>query len=224
MRWTASSFALAAMVVLAPAAAIAAPFGGPYDCVTDLIVAGKLDELSLARVSAEGQVHFQADYAGCPADEPRCLQKAYSVKGDVLVAGHRRGSWTCVEYPNRLGGTEGWVRSDQIAAAPAPPPPTAGDWAGEWVRDRDASIRLTVKGGLVAADGEALWRSPNPDNVHVGDLAGAARPSGDRLVLKSGDDPCVAALRRLGPYLVVSDNEQCGGANVTFAGVYRRAK
>jgi len=39
-----------------------------------------------------------------------------------------------------------------------------------------------------------------------------------------GDDICRATLRLVGPYLLVDDNNDCGGANVTFDGVYRKKK
>lgn len=33
---------------------------------------------------------------------------------------------------------------------------------------------------------------------------------------------CAIAMIALGPYLVVEDNRNCGGANVSFTGIYQR--
>jgi hypothetical protein len=38
------------------------------------------------------------------------------------------------------------------------------------------------------------------------------------------DDICRIKLWRLGPYLVAADNVRCGGMNVSFTGVYRKAE
>ena len=35
---------------------------------------------------------------------------------------------------------------------------------------------------------------------------------------------CVVKLHRRGPYLVASDNNNCGGLNVSFNGIYTKAK
>ena len=46
------------------------------------------------------------------------------------------------------------------------------------------------------------------------------------LVFKEGDDEssCVVKLHRRGPYLVASDNNNCGGLNVSFGGIYTKAR
>jgi hypothetical protein len=33
---------------------------------------------------------------------------------------------------------------------------------------------------------------------------------------------CKVSIRKVGKYLVVADNMQCGGANVSFSGVYQK--
>lgn len=39
---------------------------------------------------------------------------------------------------------------------------------------------------------------------------------------KGGEFDCQVWMPRLGPWLIVDDNTNCGGLNVTFRGVYRR--
>ena len=45
----------------------------------------------------------------------------------------------------------------------------------------------------------------------------------ETLPYEAGDDlDCRARMRLIGPYLLVADNGQCGGLNVSFSGAYRR--
>ena len=74
-------------------------------------------------------------------------------------------------------------------------------------------------------EGAATWVGVNPGNVHVGELSGEAAPVANLLKLGGEDEyDCRATLRLVGTYLLVTDNKQCGGVNVTFDGVYRRKK
>jgi hypothetical protein len=59
------------------------------------------------------------------------------------------------------------------------------------------------------------------ENCPSADSTGA-RPQGNELILVEED--CRVALKLVGDFLIVSDNSQCGGANVRFNGVYRRGR
>lgn len=70
--------------------------------------------------------------------------------------------------------------------------------------------------------------------MHTGEIAGTARPvdgilaftmgkGGKTLPYDAGDEfTCRVRMLRRGPYLVVHDNNACGGANVSFSELYRR--
>ena len=51
-----------------------------------------------------------------------------------------------------------------------------------------------------------------------------AAEKGTLPVDKGEDGDCKVWMRRLGPYLLVDDNNACGGFNVTFRGIYRRKR
>jgi hypothetical protein len=53
-------------------------------------------------------------------------------------------------------------------------------------------------------------------------LAFAINADGQILFEKAGRYDCAVRLRQLGPYLFAADNQYCGGANVSFTGLYRR--
>ncbi|MBA2377956.1 MAG: hypothetical protein H0V76_00090 [Blastocatellia bacterium] len=97
-------------------------------------------------------------------------------------------------------------------------------WIGEW-RYADNTISFTHNklDGWVNAAGNAFWKGFG-DNIYIDEIDGRVEPRNGVAEYSNGDDEydCSATMRLLGNYLVVSDNMKCGGANVTFSGVYRR--
>jgi hypothetical protein len=69
--------------------------------------------------------------------------------------------------------------------------------------------------------------------VNIGSLDGEAVAESGRLSFGMGENgalpydkadayDCRVQMRRMGSYLLVKDNNMCGGHNVTFTGIYRR--
>jgi hypothetical protein len=184
------------------------------------------EALGLARVSAKGRVRFIDDsYAECPSAAPRCVGKSYVVSGDLALTGHSYNGYVCAFFPNRVGGSAGWLRPGDLTRLPDQRTPPLQSWVGEW-RDGDNEIRLSRKGNRLAADGLAFWPARYPDpkdspgGPHDGEMGGTARPSGNSVVFE--EDGCRVALRLIGPFLAATDNASCGGLNVRFDGIYRR--
>jgi hypothetical protein len=121
--------------------------------------------------------------------------------------------------------TVGWVRLTSLNFAEPLPNPPLSAWLGEW-RYAENTLKITNNkiGGFLNVVGDALWRGVG-DNVHIGEVDDRAEPAAN--VMKLGEnDPdeyaCKVTLRLVREFLVVSDNMKCGGANVSFSGVYRR--
>jgi hypothetical protein len=182
----------------------------------------------LAKVTGapRAYLHDCVDLAPGCTDQPRT---PYVVPGDLVITGKVSGANVCVLMPNRVGGSAGWVRSAEIAPLPRGTPALA-DWVGAWT-EGDDSIHLSLRGAKLVVHGDACWpschpsRAERPGGPNVGELGGSAPPGGDTLVIDDASTPpvCAATLRLIGPYLLVTDNNQCGGMNVTFTGAYRRA-
>ena len=223
--------------VLVAAAALVAGFvaprawaaGGNPDnwCRNGLFPEMESPALGIARITGHGKVRFTDDlYPECPSPAQRCLGRAYLVPGDVVLIGHARGDYVCAFYPNRQGGTAGWIPAHDLARLPDPPSPRLEAWVGTW-RDGDDTIRLAVKGDALTAEGEAFWPGLDsdpkmmPGGPNIGDMGGTAHPRGASVVFED-QDGCRVALRLIGAFLVATDNHQCGGLNVRFDGVYRR--
>lgn len=88
---------------------------------------------------------------------------------------------------------------------------------------------MTPQGKRIAVVGDATWGAGDPHrvkmgSVHNGHLEGSNEPGGAVLSIADVDTQgdCTATLRLMGRYLVVVDNGACGGANVSFNGIYLR--
>ena len=229
----------ATLVVCAPALA-----AGPVQCGgwEDLEPATKI---ALAAVSGSGRVNFvksDAEQAGCPGAQPACIRKGFVVGGDEVIVSAQEGAYSCAQYVSAKGlETTGWLPAAMLAPLRASGPYAAGDWLGTWSGNPEQSI--TIKpgkgaGGLVA-HGDATWGSLDPERVkrggvNIGEFDAALRAGGDGVSFAIGDKgetlaydkgeefTCKVRMRRLGPFLMVQDNRQCGGNNVSFTGNYRR--
>ncbi len=166
---------------------------------------------------------------GCPARLPACRRKAYVVPGDQLVATEARGPFTRVVHvaPGRTDPTQGWIESDALLPI-APPAAKPGSWLGKWAAwDNKIEIKRGARPGTLRISGTALWGGRDPERVarggvHVGEIDGDAPLRGETVVHDYRDTGCEVRLKLLGPYLLAEDNGLCGGANVSFGGVYRR--
>jgi hypothetical protein len=210
------------ILFLAPATASAIE---PYTCRNGLFPA-QLDEIRDARISAAdgARIHFRDDDKDCPGAD-RCIQTAYLVNDDRLLVSTSADGWTCGWHSGKTREFVGWLPAERLVVSPIPPPPSLDSWTGRWLND-PGTITIKRKGNLLAVSGSTLWQGgPNGENVHLGDFQGTARAVGDRLEITDGPQEygCAVALRRVAGYLVVTDNAGCGGMNVRFDGIYRRA-
>jgi len=213
------------LAVGAGAGARAQADGNPENWCRNGLFTDEVGELRLARVAAQGaeRVHFWGDDGKCPdGPAPLCRLKSYLVGGDEVIVSRRRGGFFCAWYQPRRGSeTVGWLPADRLSVAEAPAEPPLAAWVGEWAYyDNSVSIRPGKGAGQLAVEGVALWKGVVPGSVNVGEINSTVRPAAGRLVIE--DDICRVRMRLVGPHLVVDDNGECGGVNVSFDGVYRR--
>src|SRR5262245_6457937 len=202
----------------------------------------------LGRVAgSEPRVHFianpDAKTKQCPAIDAACRRTAFVVPSDDVLVDRIQGDFACVSYKSPKGTlTDGWLPVTALELGdPSPPAPASADWSGKWVRDRESSVVLTPHRAEIAVEGEATYGALDPARVksgavNVGEVSGKARPHGNVLALGEGYDgvqapgdaqpaaDCLVRLRLFGRYLVAEDNGACGGLNVSFTGIYIRAK
>jgi hypothetical protein len=161
-----------------------------------------LSNLSLGAISS-GKVNFvanESDKTGCPSTGAACKSRAFLIDKDVVILdGRRERAFVCAGFVNAKGEeTNGWLPASSDAAE--------------------------VSGSATYGVGAA---------THEGDIDGTIDPrqtvqsfalDGDKQVAydKAGQYDCAVTLRQLGAFLFVSDNNNCGGANVSFSGLYTK--
>jgi hypothetical protein len=175
---------------------------------------------------------------GCPNATPACAERAYLVPGDRVIVTAKRDAFACATYINAKGGDRsGWLPLDAVAYD-KPEPVAAADWLGKWSRT-EADIRVKPgKAGALVINGDATFGAHDPGRVkrgavNSGEIAADVTLAGDRLSFAMGDDAtlpvdkggefvCKVWMQRVGPWLIVNDNGNCGGFNVSFRGFYTR--
>jgi hypothetical protein len=171
--------------------------------------------------------------AACPAEGESCRQKSYLVPGDTVLIAKTNAAYTCVSYQSaadpKQHWTNGWLPAASLAPVAPLPAPARADWLGAWVHaGGEIDITNAADGGLTI-HGEAIYRAAQ--DVHNGVIDATAKPEQGILAFaddghvsfdKAGTDACLVRMRRAEALLVVEDNGHCGGADVTFAGFYRK--
>jgi hypothetical protein len=191
---------------------------------------GDLSDIALGVVTAK-KVHFLAndyDRAGCPSADKACRKTAYLRGKDRIVFDTDivNGGYVCATYVDRRGNeTTGWLPNDSIRAETVKP-----RWFGRWNRYGSAEIEITrAKDGKAEVSGSATWGSGAA--THEGSIEGTIDPGqsvqsfandGDKQIAfdAAGQYDCAVKFNQLGRYLFVIDTGNCGGANVSFSGVY----
>lgn len=162
-------------------------------------------------------------YYGCSSGQD-CLP-AKLAPGDPVVVYQAGPDWTCGYLSQTKGAGPGWVKSKDIRLLSADAAPPIDAWLGTWANGEDRiRIQASKTPGKVELEGDAVWHG-RKDVVHTGDFAGEAAPAGNHLhFVESGADSCTVDLTLIGKYLVANDNNLCGGENVRFWGIWKRAR
>ena len=168
---------------------------------------------------------FGDEREDCPQNK-NCRLKSYVVPNDEVIVSRELGDFACVWFQPKNGSeTVGWLHTEKLSYLPETKDLKINDWIGNWrFYDNSIDIVISKKRGFLGVSGNAVWKGLG-DNVHVGEFnEEEVAPQGN--VLKIGESEteefdCQVTMRRVGRYLIVADNLNCGGANVTFSGVYQ---
>jgi len=176
-------------------------------------------DLRLGKVIGAGPVAFLTDGPNCPGPAVACRSKFAARPAATVLLGRSRGDYVCA-FDGRIGSI-GWLPQQRIAAHPIDPTPPLAAWLGTW-RLYDNRIVLEHEGDALDVEGEAYWPSKSTPPANEGAFAGTAKPSGNRLHFGNEAQGCEVDMVLAGPFLVVSDNRECGGHNVSFSGIFTR--
>jgi hypothetical protein len=197
--------------------------------------------LVVSKVTAEPRINFiKSPYdddfkaESCPAATNACRKSSYLVPGDLVLVGRSQGAFTCVSYRSPLAKkpiwTTGWLPSAALTPVAPMASPKASDWIGSWDHPHGGvEIKRGGIGGRLRIEGEMAV--PGAQDVHTGAIEAQVMPATDTIAfLDDGwfpfetkcDGACRVRMQRVGPWLVVEDNGGCGGAGVSFTGLYHR--
>jgi hypothetical protein len=208
---------LCAAAITAAAPALAGEVAAPAMPCTQLLPDNA--DLRLGDLTGSGPVAFLRDGPNCPGPGAACRSKVFARPGHTLLLGHARADYVCA-FDARTDMT-GWLPQQRVVARPIDAAPPLADWIGTW-RLYDNRIVLKRDGDGVGAEGEAYWPGKNIMPANEGSFGGTAKPAGNRLHFADEPQGCTVDLTLAGPFLVVADNRECGGHNVSFTGIYTR--
>jgi hypothetical protein len=197
--------------------------------------------VTLARVLPSARrVQFRTT-PDCGDSAAGCVRRGYVVPGNELIVTARSGSRLCAVFVAR-NGSEFWGWLPAQALKVTTPAVTLADWAGRWTQT-EASVAITTSGNRsLSIKGDATYGASSPDRVrrgaiNIGNIEAMVTPTGNALDFamhseggatqtvpwaSAAEYDCAVRMKRVGPWLVVDDNNNCGGMNVTFRGIYQR--
>jgi hypothetical protein len=184
---------------------------------------------ALARINRTAErAAFHDDSDGCPWEGRDCATKAYVVPGDTVIISRARNGFACAFYASKGGGTAGWLPTRQIILTPIDTRTRPERWAGSWSSEGNPRLTFTERFGRLTVTGKAWWPGPpgthDWPSTHEGEIAGPVAIRGHTGSYGEDENLCEVRFTLLGDYLLAHDNGNCGGANVSFSSVYRRAK
>lgn len=179
----------------------------------------KQDALQLATIKEK--IYFYNDEEGCP-EKASCKQKAYLIANDTVIVNNVSDGWACAWYSGKKRETVGWLKVGKLQFQNV----KQTDWTGKW-QFYDNTLALTQTNGKIQVSGEAFWTGliiNGQPNIHTGNINGELSIHGNHASVAEGTEEfsCHADLTLLNNYLIVHDNHNCGGANVSFSGVYQK--
>ncbi len=200
--------------------------GNPENLCRNGFFPRESQDYSLAVVKGKKgeKVYFYGDdREDCPKNK-NCRLKSYVVPNDEVIVSRKFGNFACVWFQPKKGSeTVGWISLQNLQFLNLLQ--SFSEITGNWnFYDNDIKIAKTAKPSVYKVTGNAFWKGLG-DNIHIGELDGEAKIVGNDLKYgaeETDEYACKVTMSLVGKYLIVSDNLNCGGANVTFSGVYRR--
>lgn len=155
----------------------------------------------------------------------------------VIITAHPDSEFSCVVRPGSPSyqPDAGLVLTELLE----PDNERAQDWLGQWQGNPEQNIMIEQAEDILDITADASWGMSDPQRVesggvNVGEFSASAKPKKGRIAFTvdfadgatlpydEENDSCPVKLWLAGEFLVASDNDRCGGMNVTFTGFYTR--
>lgn len=191
---------------------------------------GNEPNLHLGRIVGRHRAYLLSDAEGCPFDVSKCRKRTFAMPGaHVVVQPGTLPGFACVFYTDGRYEATGWLPQEEVEVLPDERDPPLSRWEGIWRQGDNTIVLKPNRDGTVSAQGKAYWPGRSIPPAHSGQFTATARPNANRLAFIEGDAPyvCRVDLQLLNSgLLAATDNGGgvCGGANVSFGGVYVRSR
>ncbi len=148
-------------------------------------------------------------------DDRQTKSKAFLLKNDVVAIRNIKTDFACAVYVNQKGVvTIGWLEVKFLKDTTI-----KQNIVGKWETD-NASLNVAKQSSSYSIKGIATFNTGQ--TVNTGDVDGKLISSGNLWTYQAST--CVLSFLYLNNLLLVQDNNNCGGVNVSFTGTYRRSK
>lgn len=183
----------------------------------------RAEALSLAKVSIpnDDKAYFFDDSDNCPSAEDSCKRNAYLINADEIVVSKENEGFSCAWYVGANSNTIGWIKSDLLEPVQINPPEHE-NWLGHW-QYNDNEIYLTELkfSDDFLLEALAIWQGDG-ENIHIAEVFERIYAPKYHSIQISNDDLCFLQLTLMNDYIATMDNLKCGGANVSFNGIYKK--
>lgn len=168
---------------------------------------------------------YNDDPSKCPAAS-FCRSKSYLVKQDRVITSKILGEHVCAWFTGSRGEVKvGWLKKADLDFPEMLTDASEKVWTGEWQYGSNTiSFSPNKLAGYLNVKGNAFWKGMG-DNIHIGELDGRFEPQDGFLEYSDGTgqyDCRARMILSMETLLIVADNGYCGGANVSFSGIYRK--
>jgi hypothetical protein len=209
----------------------------------------QLAGLDLAMVKkGHRRAYFVKD--NCPDVTSRaCRDSVFLIAGDVVLVESVGDVTSCVAFVTEAGAsTTGFMLNSDLGAPTRAASTKPDAFVGRWISDNaEMRVRKGATAGELsfsgaASHGGSLADADSDARITTGAFDFLATPAGPNIAVNAtppADAPtdkpqrarpietavpydCTMRMAVRGPYLAVIDNGTCGGANVSFTGVFRR--
>lgn len=173
-----------------------------------------------AVVRGAGRLHLLAlDDPSCKDGRKICVQSSYVRNGTRVLVSGRRNGYSCLFYFKGFETADSGYLPDSSLHVLIPKANSL-QWQGRW-RTPYAQLDISEKVDRIQISGKATRGPPAYD---IADAEGEGRAKGNTLYIVSGAaGVCHLTIKVLRDFLVVRNEDECGGAGVTFAGIYKRS-
>lgn len=198
--------------------------GNPVNICRNGLFPKDSDEFKVAKVigARNEKVNFFDDSSEICPGNANCKTRSYVIPGDEVIVSRTYGNYACSWFQPKKGfETVGWISLDKLRFEENV---SGANWLGNWsYAENSINIARAKTPGMVHVTGNAFWKGLG-DNIHIGEIDFLGSIKGTKMSLgEEGEYECRVKMQCAGKYLVVSDNLNCGGVNVSFNGVYRKA-